>query len=149
MPLINCEINLILTCSENFVISSAIGEIKFKITDTKLYVLVLVVTLSIQDNSKMLSQIKSGFKRTISCNKYQSNVSKNQYQCQYLDFLVDPSFQGDNRLLVLLSENEEDRKVHTGHYLPKVEIKEYNVMSDGKNFFDHPVKSRMKTYDSI
>ena len=52
MPLINCEINLILTCSENCVISSAIGEIKFKITDTKLYVLVVVVTLSIQDNPK-------------------------------------------------------------------------------------------------
>ena len=44
-------------------------------------------------------------------------------------------------------ENEEDRKVHTEHYLPKVEIKEYNVMIDGKN--DQPVKNSMRAYDVI
>ena len=46
-------------------------------------------------------------------------------------------------------ENEGDRKVHTGYYLPKVEIKNYNVMIDGKNFFDQPVKSDMRTYHNI
>ena len=110
MPLINCEINLILTWSENCALSFATGETKFKITDTKLYV--LVVTLSAQDNSKLLEQLKSGFKRTINWNKYQSKVST-QIQNKYLDFIIDSSFQGVNRLFVLLFENEEDRKVHT------------------------------------
>ena len=61
MPLINCEINLILTQSEYYVISSATGASKFKATDTKLYV--SVVTLSTQDNEKLLQQFKSGFRK--------------------------------------------------------------------------------------
>ena len=61
MPLIKCEINLILTWSENCVISSATGKIKFAITDTKLYV--PIVTLPIQDNAKLLKQLISGFKK--------------------------------------------------------------------------------------
>ena len=63
MPLINCEVNLILIWSPTCVISSATGETKFKITDTKFYV--PVVTLSTQDNAKLLQQLKSDFKRTI------------------------------------------------------------------------------------
>ena len=63
---------------------------------------------------------------------------------QYLDFLIDPSFSGVNRLVLSL-ENEGHRKVHTRYYLPKVEIKSYNVMIDGKNVFDQPVKSDMRT----
>ena len=69
MPLINCEVNLILTWTRTCVISSATGKTKFKITETKLYV--PVVTLSTQDNAKLLQQFKSGFKRTINWNKYQ------------------------------------------------------------------------------
>ena len=59
----------------------------------------------------------------------------------YLDYLIDPSFQGVIRLFVLSFENSADRKVCTGYYLPKVEIKDYNVMIDGQNFFDQPVKN--------
>ena len=73
MPLINWEISLILTWSENCVISSATEEIEFKITDTKPYV--PVVTLSTKDNAKLPEQLKSGFKRTINWNKYQPKVS--------------------------------------------------------------------------
>ena len=46
-------------------------------------------------------------------------------------------------------ENEDDRKIHTAYYLPKVEIKDCNVMIDGKNVFDQPVKNKMRTYDNI
>ena len=70
MPLINCEVNLILTCSSTCVITNSAGAGTFEITDTKLYV--PVVTLSTQDNSKLLQQLKSGFKRVISWNKYLS-----------------------------------------------------------------------------
>ena len=84
--------------------------------------------------------MKSGFKRTINWNKYQSKISSDR-QNLYLDFLIDPSLQGVYILFVLLFENEEDRKVRTKYNLPKVEIKNYNVMIDGKNFFDQSVKS--------
>ena len=70
-------------------------------------------------------------------------------QNHYLDFLTDPSFQEVNRLFGLSFENEKDRKAHTGYYLPKVDIKDYNVMIDEKIFFDQPVKSDMRTYDNI
>ena len=72
MPLINCEVNLILTWSKDCVITNSEGEAKFAITETKLYV--PVVTLSTQDNAKLLQQLKSGFKRTINWNKYQSSI---------------------------------------------------------------------------
>ena len=67
MPLINCEVSLILAWWPTCVISSATGETKFKVTETKLYV--PVVTLSTQDNAKLLQQLKSGFKRAINWNK--------------------------------------------------------------------------------
>ena len=79
---------------------------EFKITDTKLYV--PVVTLSTQDNVKLLKQLESGFKRTVNWSKYQTK--KNQVQSRYLDFLIDPSFQGVDRLFVLSFENEKDRR---------------------------------------
>ena len=72
MPLINCEVNHILTWSKDCVITDCSGEGKFKITETKLYV--PVVTLSTQDNAKLLQQLKSGFKRTINWNKCESNI---------------------------------------------------------------------------
>ena len=142
----NCEINLILTWSEDYLISSATGETKFEITNRKLYD--TVVTLSTQDNAKLLQQLKSGFKTTISWNKHQTKVSTEGVN-QYLDFLIDPSVQGVNTLFVLSFENECDRKVHTGYYLPKVEIKDYSVMIDGKNVLDQPVKNNIRTYDNI
>ena len=70
MPLIECKVNLELTWSRNCVITNSTGEGKFEITETKLYV--PVVTLSTQDKAKLLQQLKSGFKRTINWNKYES-----------------------------------------------------------------------------
>ena len=71
MPLINCEINLVLTWFANCVkiyTNVANQGATFAITETKLYV--SVVTLSTQDNAKLLQQLKSGFKRIINWNKY-------------------------------------------------------------------------------
>ena len=146
MPLINCEVNLVLTWPSTCVISYATGKTKFKIKDTKLYV--SVVTLSIQDNAKLLQELKSGFKRTINWKKYQSNI-KTYTQNRYLNHLVDPSYQGVGRLFVLSFENEAGRTSHSTYYLPKAEIKDYNVMIDGKNFFDQPINSDFKTYENI
>ena len=51
--------------------------------------------------------------------------------------------------MVLSFENEDNRKSHSTYYVPKVEIKDYNVMTDGKNFFDQPINSDIKTYENI
>ena len=90
MPLINCEVNLVLTWSKDCVITNSIGAGKFAITDTKLYI--PVVTLSTQDNTKLLHQLKSGFKKTINWNEYQSDL-KTYAQNRYLNPLVGPSFK--------------------------------------------------------
>ena len=146
MPLINCEVNLELTWSKDCVITNSTGAGKFQITETNLYV--PVVTLSTQDNVKLLQQLKSGLKRTIKWNQYESSV-KTLAQNRYLSYLINPSFQGVNRLFVLSFENENDRRSHSTHYFLKVEIKDYNVMIDGRNLFDQPINGMNKTYVNI
>ena len=146
IPLINCEVTLILTWAPTCVITNSTGEGKFKITDTNLYV--PVVTLSTQDNAKLLEQLKSGFKRVINWNKYLSRPEL-LAQNPNLNYLIEPSFQGVNRIFVLAFENDAQRKVHSGYYLPIVEIKSYNVMINGENFFDQPIKDNKVTYENI
>ena len=67
----------------------------------------------------------------------------------YLDYAIDPSFQGVNRLFILSFDNSTDRTVHTKYYLPTVEIKDYNVITNAKNFFDQLVQNDLRTYDDI
>ena len=109
MSLINCEISLLLTWSENFDSSSDTGEKEFALSINK--TLCSVVTLSTEDNIKLLLQLESGFKRAINWNKYQSKVT-DQVQKRYFDYLIDPS-------------NKDDRNLHTRYFLPKVELKYY------------------------
>ena len=146
MPLTNCEVNLELVWSTDCVITNSIGEGKFQITETNLYV--PVVTLSTQDNVKSLQPLKYGFKRTINWNKFELSV-KTFAKNRYVNYLINPSFQGVKRLFVLSFENENYRTLHSTYYLPNVEIKDYNVMIDGRNFFDQPISSMNKTYKNI
>ena len=143
MPLINCEINLILTWSKNCVITSkvtrdadpdvnpAVAEINnptsatFKTTDTKLYL--PVATLSTEDDNKLLEQLKLGFKRTIKWNKYRSEMSS-QTKTNNLNYLMDPKLSKVNRLSILSIENENDRVSFLKYYTPSVEIKHFNVL---------------------
>ena len=149
MPLINYGVNLILTWSENCVIiyTDIANQIPtFTITERNLYV--PVVTLSTQDNAKLLPQLESGFKRTINWNKY---LSKPELLAQNLNLnqLVEPSFQGVNRLFVLAFEDDSQRTSNKRYYLQNVKIKDSNVMIDGKNFFDQPVRNNKITYENI
>ena len=110
----------------------------FAITETKLYI--PVVTLSAQDNAKLLQQLKSGFNRIFNRNKY---LSKPELLAQHpnLNHLVEPSFQGVNRFFVLAFDNDAQRTSNKRYYLLNVETKDYNVMIDGKNFFEQPIKN--------
>ena len=143
----NCEVNLILTWSANCTIiyTDTADQIPtFTITETKLYN--SVVTLSTQDNAKLLPQLKPGFKRRINWNKHMAgiNIGRNPD----LNHLVEQSFQGVNRLFVQAFENGVQRTSNRRYYLPNVEIKDHNVMTNVKNFFDQPVKNKMANLDT-
>ena len=149
MPLINCEVELILDWSANCVIIyTDVNEQvpTFTITETNLYV--PVVTLSTQDNSKLLPQLKNSFKGIISWNKYLAKPELLAHNAS-LNSLIEPSFQGVNRLFVLAFEDDAQRTSSKRYYIPNVEIKDYNLMIDGKNLFDQPVKNDKVTYENI
>ena len=146
MPLINCEVNLILTWSSTCVFTDSNGAGTFAIDDAKFYV--PVVTLSTQENAKLLQQLKSGFKRVTNWNKYLSKPELLRRNPN-LNHLVEPSFQGINRFFVLEFENDTQRTSHSDYYLPNVEIKNYNIMINGENVFDQPVKNNKVTYENI
>ena len=164
MTLINCEVTLTLTWSENCVLTdiktqtaaAAQGDnparekvdaptnATFKITDTKLYV--PVVTLSAKDDNNFLERLKSGFKRTINWNKYRSEMN-DQTKTNHLNYLIDPTFTKFNRLFVL--SFEEDRTSFSEYYVSKVEIIDFNVLIDGKNLFDVSVKNKEEAYEKL
>ena len=93
-----------------------------------------VVTLSAENDNKLLEQLKTLFNRTIKWKKYRSEMS-NQTKINNLNYLIDPTFTNVNRLFVLSFENENDRISFAKYYVPKVEIKDFNVLIDGKPFF--------------
>ena len=163
MSLIKCEISLTLSWYEKCVLTiratretvtdtPAISAINnpinavFKVTDCKLHV--PVVTLSSEEDNELLDQLKLGFKRTIKWNKYMSQMS-NQTKNNNLSYLINPTFSNVNRLFVLSFETEEDRTSFSKYYVPKVEIKDCNVIIDGKPFFEIPVKNKEETYEKI
>ena len=115
-------------------------------TNSKPYI--AVVTLPTQGNAKLLLQLKSDFKRTVTWNIYQSKKSPDR-QNRYLDYLITPRFQGVNRLFVLLLENEDARTTNTGYYFLKVEIKDDNVKIHGRNVYDQPINGDVRTYENI
>ena len=107
---------------------------------------VIVVTLSNEDDKCFLKQLKSGFKRTIKWNKYRSDMT-NQTKTNNLNCLIDPAFNIINRLFVLSFENEEGRTSFSKYCTPKIEINNFNVLLDGKSFFDVPVKNKEEAYE--
>ena len=167
IPLINCEVGLILTWFKNCVLikkstrdadynaNSIVYEIDnpenaiFQITDTNLYV--PVASLSKENDIKFLEQLKSGFKRTIKWNKYRSQITI-QPQNNNLNYLIDPTFRNVNRLFVLSlsrNNNTDSRDSFSHYYVPNVEIKDFNVLIDRESFFDLPVKNEEETYEKI
>ena len=107
--------------------------------------------MSKENDTKLLEQLKSGFKRTIKWNKCRSQMTV-QPQNNNLNYLIDPTFTNVNRLFVLsfTRDNEGDnRDSFSDYYVPNVEIKDFNVLIDGKSFFDLPVKNEEEAYEKI
>ena len=107
--------------------------------------------MSIDDNIKFLENIKQGFKRTISWNKYRSEITT-QSKNNNSRYLIDPTFRNINRLFALLFKNGDDgptRNYFREYYMLLVEIKDFNALIDNKPFFDQPVKNKQDAYEKI
>ena len=117
--------------------------LEFGITDTKLYV--PNVTLSKENDTKLLEQLKTGFKKTIKWNKCRSQMTI-QPQNNNLNYLIGPTFTSVNRLILSFSRNNntDSRYSYSNYYVPKVKSNDFNVLNDGKNFFDLPKKMKKK-----
>ena len=159
IPLISCEVSLELKWDKNCVISSLeqrdIGRSNrdngptgatLAINDCKLYV--PAVTLSKDDEIKLLTNLKSGFKREIIWNKYRSQMTTEAVN-NNLNILIDPTFTNVNRLFVLAYQNADDRQSFSQFYLPRVLVKDFNVIIDKLAFFDLPVKTEEEAYEKI
>ena len=151
----NCALIDKLTREANYGVNPNVYEIDnpenatFKITDTKLFV--PVVTLSKENDIKLLEQLKSEFKRTIKWNKYRSQMPI-QPQNNNLNYLIDPTFMNVNRLFLLSFpryNNTDSRYSFSNYYVPKVQIKDFNVLIDRKSFFDLSVKNEEEAYEKL
>ena len=151
MPLISCEVSVELKWDKNCVITSQQIGINLNggntaaptggtlaINNCKLYV--PIVTLSKDDEIKLLTNLKSGFIREIEWNKYRSQVSTEAIN-NNLNILIDPTFTNVNRLFVLAYQTADDRQSFSQFYLPRVMIKDCNVIIDKLAFFDLPIKT--------
>ena len=155
IPLINCETELILTWLKKCVLADMTTKnvaplgLEFQRTHTKLFV--PVITLSKENDTKLLEQLKLGFKRTIKWNKYKSQITV-QPQNDNLNYLIDPIFTNVNRLFVLSFEkniSSDKKDIFSLYYVPNVEIKEFNVLIGRKKFFDLPVKNEEEAYKKL
>ena len=159
IPLISCEVSLELKWDKNCVTTSleqrdigggnrdnAPTGATLSITDCKLYV--PAVTLSKNDEIKLLTNLKSGFKREIIWNKYRSQMTTEAVSNNF-NILIDPAFANVNRLFVLAYQNADDRQSFSQFYLPNVMVKDYNIIIDKLTFFDLPIKTEKEAYEKI
>ena len=137
---------------------STIADTTFKITNTKLYV--PIVTLSSKDNVKLVKLLEEGFKRPVYWNEYQTKIETRDLGNNNLTrFPLDASFQGVRRLFILAFNNTNatipnnlinntvnrvERSSHTNYFLPRINITNYNVLIDGRNFYDQPINDMIK-----
>ena len=162
IPLISCEVSLELKWNKNCVITSlerrqvdagppivrdnAPTGATLTIDKCKLYL--PVVTLSKDDEIKLLTNLKSGFKREIIWNKYRSQMTTEAIN-NNLNILIDPTFTNVNRLFVLAYRIADDRQSFSRFYIPRVMIKDYNVIIDKLAFFDLPIKTEEEASEKI
>ena len=159
IPLISCEVSLEIKWNKTCVITSqqigvnldggntaAPTNATLTINDCKLYI--PVVTLSKDDEIKLLTNLKSRFTREIEWNKYRSQMSTEAIN-NNLNILIDPTFTSVNRLFVLAYQAADDRQSFSKFYLPRVIFKDFNVIIDKLAFFDLPIKTEEEAYEKI
>ena len=173
MSLINTKLYIELNYTKHSVISSGggvgnNGSSTFKISKTELYV--PVVTLNTEDNNKLNQLLDSEFKRTVYWNEYNSKIetiAQAHNDTSYRRTLLDVAVPGVNRLVVIgfndndalqagnenicknTLVNKVERNSYTKYFLPRVDIKDYNVLIDGRNFYDQNIFDDFKKYEEL
>ena len=154
IPLINCKIKLNLTWKKECVLSTAGDDAVFIINDTKSYV--PVVTLSKEDNKDFIEQQSKGFQRSIYCNEFKTkeqNVDSGANNANVVRYIsLDPSFQGVNRLFLMAYDRTAGQATRNGqqrYCLPRIDLNKYNVIIDGKNFYDNPIENNAGKYREL
>ena len=158
MPLINCKIKLNLTSKKECVLSTDADDAAnpennavFTINDTKLYV--PVVTLSKEDNKDFIEQQNKGFQRSIYWNEYKTKEQNEDADANIVRYInLDPSFQGVNRLFVMAYSrinNQPTRDGRRKYYLPRIDLNKYNVIIDGRNFYDNLIEDDTEKYREL
>ena len=151
MPLINCKIKLNLTWGKKCVLSNDDGDAVFIINDTKMYV--LVVTLSKEDNKDFIEQQNKGFQRSIYWSEYKTKEQEENANANNFKYIsLDPSFQGVNRLFVMAYNGVRGQPTRNGqkkYYLPRIDLNKYNLIIDGRNFYDNPIEIDIEKYREL
>ena len=151
MPLINCKIKLNLIWKKECVLSSNDGDAVFIINDTKLYV--PVATLSKEDNKDFIEQQNKGFQRSIYWNEYKTKETNENADANVFKYInLDPSFQGVNRLFIMaynIVDGQPTRNGQRKYYLPRISLNKYNVIIDGRNFYDNPIENNIEKYREL
>ena len=151
MPLINCKIKLNLTWQKECVLSTDNGNAVFIINDTKMCV--PVVTLSKKDNKNFIEQQNKGFQRYFYWNEYKTKEINENADANVFKYInLDPSFQGVNRLFVMAYNRANGQPTRNGqqkYYLPRIDLEKYNVIIDGRNFYDNPIESDIEKYREL
>ena len=123
----------------------------FIINDTKLYV--PVFTLSKEDNKDFIEQQNEGFQRSIYWNEYKTKEKNEDADANAVKYInLDPSFQGVNRLFIMAydaTDNQYNRNNRRKYYLPRIDLKKYKVIIDGRNFYDNPIESDIEKYREL
>ena len=152
---LKCKVELSLTWDPNCVLCTLAGTSTFTKTDAKRYV--PIVTLSTRDNAKLLKLLNEGFERPAYSNEYRVIAEKSYNANALIRESIDPSCQGINRLFVLAYEGSDSRVTadsHRRYFLPRVEIKNYNIEIDGRDFYGQPINNQetndlIKQYDEL
>ena len=152
MPLINCKVELSLTCNPNRVLSSLIGDSTIKIIDANLYV--PIATLSAQDNAKLSKLLSKGFNIQVYWNKYKIIPNKAYDENDHIRKMLHSSYQGVQRLFGLAyrdrgGANRFIADSHRKNFFPRVKTENCNIEIDGRNFYDQPINDLIKQYDKI
>ena len=151
MPLINCKIKLNLTWKKECVLSTADDNAVFIINDSKLYF--PVVTLSKEDNKDFIEQQNEGFQTSIYWNEYKTKEINEDPDANVFKYInLDPSFQVVNRLFVMACNRVDGQPTRNGqrkYYLPRISLNKYNVIIDGRNFYDNPIESDIEKYREL
>ena len=143
MLLIICKVELSLTWDRNCVLCTLAENSDFAITDAKFYV--PIVTSSTEDSAKLSKLLSKGFKRPVYWDACKVITEKSYNANDPIRETIDSSCQGINRLFVLAYEggaNKVTADSNRRYFLPRVEIKNYNIEIDGRNFYDQPINNQ-------